>query len=149
MTPGPPGQTHAGPRRRWIWVLVASVVAVIGLYALDSVLFTQKVKPPIDATNAFVHDLRYHEYASAQRRLCASDRRNVSEETLARALGSDPILGTFTGYSVNPFGVHFHGDRVRVDFTVNYGNKRTRDQTLRLVKEDGNWRPCEFSNVSG
>lgn len=148
MTPGPPGQPVTRPRRRWVWVLVASVVGVIGLYAVDAVLFTQKIKPPIDATNAFMHDIRYRDYASASRRLCTADRRNVSEETLARGLGSDPVLGTFTGYSVNPFGVRFDGDRVAVDFYVNFGNERTRDQTLHLVKEDGKWRPCGFSPAS-
>ncbi|HEX7521640.1 MAG TPA: hypothetical protein VF441_06215 [Acidimicrobiia bacterium] len=143
-----PGQPVTRARRRWIWVLIASVVGVIGLYAVDAVLFTQKIKPPIDATNAFVHDIRYHDYASAQRRLCASDRGNVSVETLARALGSDPILGTFTGYSVNPLGVRFHGNGVNVDFTLNYPLNRTSDRTLHLVKENGKWRPCGFSNGS-
>ncbi len=148
MTPGQPGQPVTRPRRRWIWVLVASVIAVVALYAVDSVLFTQKIKPPIDATNAFVRDIRYHNYASAYRQLCATDQRSLSEETLRAALQGDLVFGTFTGYSVNPFGVRFHDDRVSVDFTVNYGNGRARDQTLQLVKEDGDWRPCGFSNIS-
>lgn len=142
------GQPGTRPRRRWVWVLVAAVVAVIGLYAVDSVLFAQKIKPPIDATNAFVHDLRYHDYASAYRQLCTTDRHTLSQRALVEGLSGDVTLVSFNGYSVNPFDMHFHGDRVTVGFTVNYGYKRTRSHTLRLVKEHGKWRPCGFSEFT-
>ncbi len=144
-----PGQPGTRPRRRWVWVLVASVVAVIGLYAVDGVLFARKVKPPIDATNAFVHDLRYHDYASAYRQLCTTDRDTLSQREFVDGLSNgDGTLASFNGYSVIPFGVRFHGDRVTVGFTVNYGYKGTSRHTLHLVKEHGKWRPCGFSNLT-
>jgi hypothetical protein len=146
-TPAPPGQpgpwglpppppTRPRRRRRWPWAL-GGVLGVIVLLAVAGVaLFVSKVKPPIDATNAFLRDLESGDFDAAYDRMCANDREVFTTASLGR------LFGFIDDYEVNPFDVSVDGDRAQVSFDSDAPDGDSEYFELPLRKDAGEWRPC-------
>jgi hypothetical protein len=136
--PPPPGAVTGRPRRRrrWPWVLGGVLGAIAILAISGTVLFVQKVKPPIDATNDFLDEVEDGNLDAAIDMLCAEDQGNIDEDDLF--LGA---LATSDDLEVNWFGVDVDGDRATVDLTSDEFDDDTVFE-LPLRKEDGDWRPC-------
>ena len=132
--PGPADRTRR--RRRWPWVLGAVLGTIVVLAISGTVLFVQKVKPPIDAANEFLDEVEAGNLDAAIELLCSEDRENVDEDDL--------FLGAFASlddFEVNPFDVDIDGDRATVAFDADgLGDDRVIELPLR--KENGDWRPC-------
>jgi hypothetical protein len=145
-TPAPPAPSWApGPpkrrrRRPWIWLLVGSVVAILGLAVASGTVWIAKIVPPIDAANDYMDDLSDRNYVSAFDRLCAAEQIDASPEGLAIAVGDLDL----DDYEVSPFDVDRDGSRatVKVDLTPYIGSDDDRFLRLRLQEIDGDWRPC-------
>jgi hypothetical protein len=148
--PGPPGPSWGLPpssptrprrRRRWPWALggVLGVIVLLGVAGVA--LFVSKVKPPIDATNAFLRDLERGNFDAAYDRMCADDREVFTTESLGRR------LGFIDDYEVNPFDVSVDGDRAEVSFDSDAPDGDREYFELPLREEAGEWRPCLTDNA--
>jgi hypothetical protein len=142
--PPPPAWTPRPPKRRrrrpWIWLLVASVVAIVGLAVASGTVWITKIVPPIDAANDYMDDLARRDYSSAFERLCPKEQVDASPEGLARAVAFLDL----DEYEVSPFDVDRDGSRatVKVDLTPQIGSEEDRFLRLRLREIGGVWRPC-------
>lgn len=136
-TPPPPAQTgRVRRRRRWPWVLGAVVGAIVILAISGTVLFVQKIKPPIDAANEFLAEVEAGNLDASIELLCTEDRENIDEDDLfLRALAA------LDDFEANPLDVDIDGDRATVGFDADgLGDNRVIELPLR--KENGDWRPC-------
>lgn len=142
---GPPTGTEPRPRRRrrWPWVLGGVLVLIIGLGATGGTLFVQKIKPPIDATNAYLGDLANGDYQSAFDQLCEQSQADGSPELFESDVADDDALGALNSFEVDPFDVSLNGDRATVGVDLSSPGFDIEDVLqLRLRKEGGEWRPC-------
>jgi hypothetical protein len=126
----------------WIYLLVGAVVVIVGLAVASGTIWIQKVKPPIDAANDYLRDIKRGNYRSAFAQLCAQERVDGSPRSLAATVDRLAIFG-IQDYQVSPFDVHIDGARANVDADLNAGNFNDADKVrIRLQKIDGTWRPC-------
>jgi hypothetical protein len=126
-------------RRRWPWVLGGLLALIVVLGTTGTVLFVEKIKPPIDATNDFLADVENGNFERAFDQLCARDHDVFDAEELGLLFGFGG--GILDGFEVNPFDVHVDGDRARVSFDAE-GSDGDDYFELPLRKEGGEWRPC-------
>lgn len=124
-------------RRRWPWVLGALLAAIVVLGVTGTVLFVQKIKPPIDAANTFLGDLEDRDFERAFDQMCSRDQDVFDADDLGALFG----VGFLDDYEINPFDVDVDGDRARVSFDAE-GTGDDDYFELPLRKEDGDWRPC-------
>jgi hypothetical protein len=140
-TPFPTGDPGTRPRRRrrWPWVLGGLLATIVVLTVTGIVLFVQKIKPPIDATNDFLAALDTREFDDAYSQMCDRARRELTPDDLQSLyFGPENIAG----YEVNPFDVDIDGSRATVGFDTDVLDDDQKFE-LRLRKENGDWRPCE------
>jgi hypothetical protein len=143
--PPPPGGAvpTARRRRRWPWVLGALLAVIVALAVTGTLLFVQKIKPPIDAANDYLGELVDRDYEAAFDRLCEQDQADSSPESFERDMTGDNALDDIESFEVNPFDVDVDGDRATVAVDINSPDFDIEDVLdLRLQKEDGDWRPC-------
>jgi hypothetical protein len=142
----PPSWTPRAPkphrRRAWIYLLIGSVVAVLGLGAASVTIWVQKIKPPIDAANKYLEDVVHGRYQSAHNQLCASERVDSSPRSLSRYF--EALFLTTTGVEVQPFDVRLDGSRatVKADLNPDIRGGSSDIVHLRLHEIEGHWRPC-------
>ncbi len=136
--PSAPG-TRPRRRRRWPWVLGTVLGAIVILLATGIILFVTKIKPPIDAANAFLEEVEDRDFDRAFDRLCAGDDSRFSPESLEVLFEFGQLADD---YSVNPFGVDVDGSRATVDFDSDGIDDEFDYIELPLRKEDGTWRVC-------
>ncbi|MGH9015090.1 MAG: hypothetical protein ACRDZ1_14305 [Acidimicrobiia bacterium] len=119
---------------------MASLVLVVGIAA--AVFLLRVVKPPLDAANSYFGDLKAHRYSAAYGRLCEHTRGAVPKREFVDTLGAN-LSGVYRidDYAANP-RVDLGDDRAEVDLEVSYTGTDNDDVTLRLRKEDGDWKPC-------
>ncbi|HKA94014.1 MAG TPA: hypothetical protein VKE97_09430 [Acidimicrobiia bacterium] len=147
--PAPPPPAWAAPRpskrhrrRVWIYLLVGASVVILGLAVASGTIWIQKVKPPIDAANDYLRDIRHGSYRAAFARLCAQERVDGSPRSLQNTVDR-LVIFVIDDYQVSPFDVHIDGDRANVEADLNAGNFNDRDKVrVHLQKIDGTWRPC-------
>jgi hypothetical protein len=132
-----PAGSSTRRRRRWPWVLGVLLAAIVALGVTGTVLFVQKIKPPIDAANQFLGDLERRSFDAAFAQLCTRDREEFSVDDI----GTLFAVGFLDDYEVNPFDVDVDGDRARVSFDAE-GTGDNDYFELPLRKEAGEWRPC-------
>jgi hypothetical protein len=120
-------------------VLGAVLGAIVILAISSTVLFIQKVKPPIDAANEFLAAVESDDFDAALDGLCAADQDAFTADELETLFG---LAGGFLDdYDVNPFDVDVDGDKAKVSFNA----EGTGDEDyfeIPLRKEDGDWRVC-------
>ncbi len=145
-SPPPPSWTPRPPkprrRRVWIYLLVGAVVVIVGLAVASGTMWIQKVKPPIDAANDYLRDIRRGDYQAAFAQLCAAEKVDGSPQSLARTI--DKLVFSLSDYEVSPFDVHIDGSHatVKADLSPNSGGTDADLVRIRLQKIDGEWRPC-------
>ena len=136
----PPTANPAKPRKRWIVVLVLALVVMLAIATAGTTLFFTRTFPPLSATYDFTDDIRDGNIDSAYAQVCSRLQSTTSQrnfETFARRIQRGDSL------SVNLFSVDRNGNRASVDFDATYGDSSDAvTTTLRLVHEDGDWRPC-------
>lgn len=126
----------------WIYLLVGAVVVILGLAVASGTIWIQKVKPPIDAANDYLRDIRRGDYRAAFAQLCAQEQLDGSPRSLQNTVDRLAIFGIHD-YQVTPFDVHIDGERANVDADLNAGNFQDTDKVrIRLQKINGTWRPC-------
>jgi hypothetical protein len=127
----------------WIYLLVGAVVVIVGLAVASGTIWVQKVKPPVDAANDYLHDISHGNYRSAFAQLCAQERVDGSPRSLADTVDRLVAFG-LDNYEVSPFDVHINGSRATVKADLNTSSGGTAANTVRihLQKIDGSWRPC-------
>jgi hypothetical protein len=119
-------------------VSVLVLVLVIGV--VGTTLFFTRTYPPLAATYDFTDDLHDGRTEAAFAQTCDRSRTSSARPSFDRfareVAGADSV-------SVDLFSVDRTGDSATVEFhtTSDDGDRRT-DYTLRLVHEDGDWRPC-------
>lgn len=139
FAPAPPART----KRRWLPVFLVLMGVIVLIIVAGGVLFVTRTLPPYQAANDFVDDLADNKFQAAADQLCAADQDDpdAAISTVTRNfVGRDNV-------AVNPFGVDRSGDTATVDYTVS--NDDTPDNAddsktyeLRVVNEDGDWKPC-------
>ncbi len=145
-TPPPPPTGAAGApvvRRRgktWLVVLISVVAVVFVAGILGTVLFFDRSYPPYEAARDFVDRIERREFVAADAQLCSAERGGGTIERFRTAID----LADASDLSPNPLSVDRDGDRATVDFRVNYRNRDDRSYELRLVRENGDWKPCPF-----
>jgi hypothetical protein len=145
--PAPPSWAPRPPkphrRRVWIYLLVGSVVVILGLAVASGTIWINKVKPPIDAANDYLRDISNGDYQSAFDQLCAQEKVDGSPQSLADTVHRIVVLGV-DDYEVSPFDVHIDGNlaTVKADLSPGIGGGDSGDVRIRLQEIDGKWRPC-------
>ena len=135
----PPPGTGPRRRRRWPWLLGGVLALVAILITTAIVVFTVKIKPPIDAANDFLADVEARDFDQAFNRLCAADQDELTPEILETAFGFGQVADD---YDVNFFGVDIDGSRATVDFDSDGVGNDFDYFELPLRKEDGDWHVC-------
>ena len=145
--PSPPSWAPRPPkphrRRVWIYLLVGSVVVILGLAVASGTIWINKVKPPIDAANDYLRDISNGDYQAAFDQLCAQDKVDGSPQSLARTV--DSFVFSFSDYDVTPFDVRLDGNHATVKADLNPSNDSGRNADvvrIRLQEINGKWRPC-------
>ena len=134
------------PRKRkltWLWVTLG-VLAVIGVVVISSIVwFVSSVRGPVDEMNAFLGDVRDHDYTAAYDRLCSSEKASTTRYEFPAAIAPlADALGDFHVYSFDP-----SGDRRRIDYTTSTNG---RSYTAQMVKEGSEWKVCDvFDDAPG
>ncbi len=129
-------------RKRWIGVLVLALVVILVIGIAGTTLFFTRTFPPLAATYDFTEDIRDGNVDRAYAQVC--DRLQSASaqddfETFARRLQRADSI------SVNFLSVDRKGDTASVDFDSTY-DADSVTTSLRLVHEDGDWRPCGADN---
>ena len=116
---------------------------ILGLAVASGTIWVQKVKPPIDAANDYLRDIRHGSYRAAFAQLCAQEQVDGSPRSLRNTVDRLVIFGV-SDYEVSPFDVHIDGSRATVKADLNKTSTGTAGNTvrIRLEKIDGDWRPC-------
>ena len=136
-----PASPPSAPRKRWIVVLIGTMVLIVGIAIAGTVLFVDNTWPPLDTAYAFTNDLQDGDVDDAYANLCDRLRGPGGRGDFGDF--ADDFLDGLLTISVNPFGVDRDGDRASVDFTANYRGSRHVDLELTLVHERGDWRVCD------
>ncbi|HUF84637.1 MAG TPA: hypothetical protein VMQ81_08620 [Acidimicrobiia bacterium] len=123
-------------------MLGAVLGAIVILAISGTVLFIQKIKPPIDAANEFLAAIEADEFDAAFDGLCSADQDAFTADELEVLFG----LGFLDDYSVNPFDVDVDGDRAKVSFNAE-GTGDDDYFEVPVRKEDGDWRVCLSDDV--
>ena len=102
-------------------------------------LFFTRTYPPLAATYDFTDDLHDGNLSSATSQLCdrlaTNDGGGGFEAFAARVACATTSASTSCS-------VDRHGSEATVDFSTTSGDDRSVKYTLRLLHEDGDWRPC-------
>ena len=143
--PPPPGTVASASRRRrrWLPVFLVIIGAIVLIVIAGGALFVTRTLPPYQAANDFVDDLADNKFQEAASQLCDadSDDPDAAITSVTRHfVGRDNV-------AVNPFGVDRDGDAATVDYTVSNDDTSDNDDDrltfeLRVVDEDGDWKPC-------
>src|SRR5262249_42215490 len=99
------------PRRRrvWIYLLVGAVVVILGLTVASGTIWIHKVKPPIDAANDYLRDIRRGDYRAAFAQLCAQEQLDGSPRSLQNTVDRLAIFGIYD-YQVSRVDVGIDGE---------------------------------------
>jgi len=139
VTPSALTRRHP-PRKRWIVVLVAAMVGILGIAIAGTVLFVTNTLPPLRATWDFTNDIQGGRYSSAFAQVCdrlhSEDRRSEFENF------ADLVNDNTDSISVNILSVDRNGNHATVEFTAHKPNERDLKVKLGIVHEDGDWKPC-------
>jgi hypothetical protein len=120
-------------------VLVLALGLILVTAVAGSVLFATRTLPPLAATYDFTNDLSDGNTSSAFAQVCDRLRTPGARsgfDSFARRIASADSV------DVDILSVDRSGDHATVEFTAHYDNARSRTTTLKLVHEDGDWRPC-------
>ena len=134
--PAPPARKA---RKRWIVVLAIVLGLILATAVAGTVLFVTVTLPPLSATYDFTNDLHDGNTGTAFAQVCNRLRTpsgRIGFNGFARRVASAESI------SVDIFSVDRKGDTATVEFTSRYRNDNSSTTTLRLVHEDGDWRPC-------
>jgi hypothetical protein len=116
-------------------VLGLIVILLVG----GIVLFVTKLKPPIDAANAFLEEIDDRDFRGAIDEMCSADQDSFTTEDLQLVFAFGRLA---EDYSVNFFGVDVDGSTATVDFDSDAVDGDFDYYELPLRKEDGDWHVC-------
>ena len=134
--------TEKETRRRLLpRLLLGGAVVLVLVVAVAAVLFV-RIRGPLDAANGYLGALAARDYEGAYDRLCDRTRDEVAQDAFV-AVMRPRLAGAFRidEFAANP-RVDVDGDRAEVHFSVSYERIDSADVTVRLRKEDGDWKPC-------
>ena len=131
---------HPAPRKRWIVVLVAVFVVMIGIAVAGTVLFFTNTYPPLEATQDFTDDLEDGDLAGAYAQMCDAYHDLFGEDHF-EGFAAD-VLDGLINIEVDPFGVDRDGSNATVDFTAHKRGDRSVGYRALLVQRGGDWRVC-------
>lgn len=120
-------------------MLVGVLALIILIGGAGTVLFATRTWPPLSATYEFTDDISDGDVNEAFAQVCDRLRTEGSRdsfEQFARELGRARSL------DVNILSVDRSGDTATVDVTAHYRDDDALHFELKLVDEDGDWRPC-------
>jgi DNA-directed RNA polymerase specialized sigma24 family protein len=124
---------------------VVGVVLVLG-----SVGLYFAVRGPTGALNRFLSDLEARRDAHAWTRLCAADRRDVSQATFVSAWRHQRAkygasIDTIDAFTFEPFGNVRH-----LHYRLAFRDDKVQANTypVNVVREDGRWKVCNFFSLS-
>jgi hypothetical protein len=148
----PPPYAPQPPQQKSNWwkiaIVVAGVVAIVcclgavglGIWGYNKVKDT--VEPARDAASAYLDDVQAGNYGAAYNRLCANAKRQLTAQQFAQA---QSMLPKITKHEITGFNVNTVNGRSTA--TVNVRLERElvgeTNQTIQLVKEDGDWKVCQ------
>lgn len=120
-------------------MLAVALGLVLVTAVAGTVLFVTRTLPPLSATYDFTNDLNDGNTSSAFAQVCDKLRTPGARSgfnSFARGIASADSV------DVDILSVDRDGDVATVEFTTHYDNARSRKTKLKLVHEDGDWRPC-------
>jgi hypothetical protein len=136
--------------RRWARIVTRVLAVVAVVLVLGSVGVYLGVRGPTDSLNAFLSDLEAKHDASAWTRLCASDRRRISQDDFVAAWKRQrakygAVIDEIDAFTFEPFGSvrHLHYRLAFVDDKV-----QANTYPVNVVREGGTWRVCDFFSLS-
>jgi hypothetical protein len=137
----PPKPKRTQPRL-WPWLLLVSIIFLIGVGVFTS-LTISRARGPIDATNQFIARLDNGELREAYDLLCAQTRVDISfsefQSDMARSTEiADYTMTSISGAFRNPALI---AGSIKIDDTP-------RNVGFRLRQENGQWRVCEYDRLN-
>jgi hypothetical protein len=147
----PPYVPQPPPTKSNWWKILIAVGAVVALLCCVGAVGLgiwgyNKVKdvagPAQDAASAYLSDVEAGNYGAAYNRLCANAKRQLTAQQFAQA---QSMLPKITKHEITGFNVTSVNGRSTA--TVNVRLEREAvgetEQTIQLVKEDGDWKVCQ------
>ncbi|MEH1168072.1 hypothetical protein V6V47_22075 [Micromonospora sp. CPCC 205539] len=146
--PMPVPTPKASRTTRTVLIVVAVVLALCCLCGVGGGTwlyrtYNNAAGPAREATTAYLDDLMAANYDGAYGRLCQKSRDAVTRADFTRVQSAQLKIRS---YEVTGVYVANYNGKVRAEVTVRYIQDTTgaqATQVLPLVKEGGQWRPCQ------
>lgn len=139
----PPLPPEPRRRRRWPWIVLGIVVALLLAVGGCSYVLFRAAQPSIDGANRWLALLDEGRYGEAYDALCAPMRQATSRQAGTAELEDDFGAG-IDGYRINNYS-NFNG-RVTVGGVVTIGGVEGGIQ-LAMDDDDGDWRVCGYQLI--
>ncbi len=144
--PGWPGQPPAKKSHtlRNVLVVVGAVVLLgIAAVVVAVVFFVKAVTGPADATNDYLAALKANKTSEAYSHLCRSLQDEIGSEEFVGIIRKERERnGPIVSYNVH--STEIVNGRGRTEYTLKR-RRASSDIQAGLVKEDGEWKLCQFS----
>ena len=122
----------------WLWILIPVLLVFLTSVVLIVVFAVRAIVGPIETTDDYFTALRDQNYSEAYDLRCAAFKAQISEPDFAQREQANGPVRKFdiNGIDRNDDSATTEGDvtRAGVDYHV----------TVRLEKEDGDWKVCEI-----
>lgn len=134
----PPPPPVKKRRLTWLWILIPVLLVFVTSVVLIVVFAVRAIVGPIETTDDYFTALRDQNYSEAYDLRCAAFKAQISEPDFAQREQANGPVRSFdiNGFDRNDDSATTEGDVTRAG--VNY------HVTVRLEKEDGDWKICEI-----
>jgi len=147
--PAPPGPQGPPGKRRgwaWLWALIVGLVVLTGVAIAAVVVAVSAYTKPADATNAYLRDVRDGQYAAAYAHLCSATQNRTSLDEFRAQQRSSTAGDQIDTFDVYYSVIHGSGNTATTRYTIQRFFTRERWE-VDLVKENGDWRLCTFTQL--
>jgi hypothetical protein len=135
----PPAPAVKKRRLTWLWILIPVLLVFVTSVVLIAVFAIRAIVGPIETTDDYFTALRDQNYSKAYDLRCAAFKAQISEPDFAQR---EQANGSVSDFNINDFQRQNDTTTTEGDVTrsgVSY------HVTVRLEKEDGDWKVCEIS----
>ena len=129
-------------------MLIGALVVLIGLAVGGTVLAVNTLTKPADATNAYLRALQRQQFPVAYSHLCDARRRETSRATFV----DEQRNRVQTDGAISEFNVYWSfvssDNHATARYTIDRNLLNRQRLEVDLVRENGTWRLCHFTQLA-